>query len=242
MILDVLMGSCSIRGSPLLSDFGFFAALSSRQPHRFVASALVHGSIFHWLVNIDFLRRQPTWLETGLGSPLYASAFLVGILGGNLGHLKLAEDVVGSCICGISGGIAGLYGLMYMCLMKMGNPRAFSKILQGMAPLLVAGYFLESMSNAAHFGGFFAGLLLGFACAPSYKKSYSMRRKNSMDYDPYSREYRSSMGFGVMPTQRGMLSLLGLWMVAIGAFLLAPASIQAAPKMILKGLLRPGSI
>jgi membrane associated rhomboid family serine protease len=240
MILDVLGGS-SIRG-PLLSDFAFSSALAARQPHRFLTSAFVHGSIFHWLVNIYCLRRQPTWLENGLGWPLYVSAFLVGIIGGNIGHLKLAEEAFGSWICGFSGGIAGLYGLMYMCLIKMGNSRSASTLLRGIPPLMIAGYILESMTNEAHIGGFVGGVLLGILCAPSYKKSYTMRRKNSVDYDPYSREYRSAMGFGVMPTDRGKLSILGLWIVAIGAIFLAPSNIQAAPKMIFKGFLRPGSL
>jgi membrane associated rhomboid family serine protease len=240
MIGDALLGS-SIRG-PLMTDFGFSSILARNQPHRFLTSGLVHGGILPLVVNIDALRRQPSWLETGLEVPLYLTAFFLSIVAGNLGHLYWANDPYSrNLVLGASGGICGLYGLMYGCLFKMGNTRSASRIAKGMGILLASGLLFDTISNASHAGGFLGGMLVAVLCGPKYRKSYSLRRKNSIADDPYPRDYRQAMGFGIMP-KRGMVPLGLVWGVLVALFIVAKPKFRAMPSLALKGFLYPGSL
>jgi membrane associated rhomboid family serine protease len=241
MITDAIVGS-AVHG-PLTLDFSFSNALSKNQPHRFLTSGFLHGGIVHLLINLDTLRRQPSWLETGLGAPLYLTAFLVSIVTGNIGHMYGVNNPFDHILClGASGGICGLYGLMYVSLIRMGNSRAASRIAKGMATLFAMGLVLDGVSTASHVGGFLGGLATAILCGPSYGKNYSMRRKNSAEYDPTPRDYRLVMGFGVMPTERGMLPLPLIWGALAILFAASKPKFRAMPAMILQGFLFPGSL
>ena len=224
-------------------DLAFSNLLSRRQPHRFVTSGLLHGGFLHLLLSVDTLRRQPAWLEKGLGVPLYLTCMFVSIMAGNLGHMYgfNGNPYDRTLSMGLSGGISGLYGLMYVCLVRMGNPQALGRTAKGLAILFIMGLFIESVNNYAHIGGFLGGVLFGVLCSPRYRKSYSMRRKNSVEYDPYMRDYRQAMGFGMMPTDRGLVPLPLIWAAILAAFtiLSAPGKFRAIPNFILKGIRRP---
>lgn len=240
ILRDVIVGS-SVRG-PLLMDFGYSNSLAQNHPHRFLTSAFLHGGILHLLVNLDSFRRQPSWLETGLGKPLYLTTFLVSIVGGNLFHAYGVKDPFDrTLVVGMSGGICGLYGLMYGSLIRMGNGRAASQIARGMATVIIPSFFIESISSMSHIGGFLCGIAMAILFSPGYQKNYSMRRKNSAEYDPAPRDFRQVMGFGVMPTERGRLPLSLIW-GAFVIFLAAKPSLRKIPALIAKGLLFPGSL
>jgi membrane associated rhomboid family serine protease len=241
MLSDAILGT-SVRG-PLIMDFGYSNSLAQNQPHRFLTSAFLHGGILHLLVNLDTLRRQPSWLETGLGGPLYWTTFLVSVVGGNLAHfIGVNNPFDRTLVLGASGGICGLYGLMYGSLIRMGNGRATSQIARGMATMIILGFFVESISSLSQIGGFLCGVTVAVFFSPSYRKDYSMRRKNSAEYDPAPRDFRRAMGFGVLPSERGMLPLSLLW-VCTGIVLAGTRSeFRQIPALMVKGLLVPGSL
>jgi len=112
---------------------------------------------------------------------------------------------------GSSAGICGLYGLMLVCLIRMGkaNPNNNSA-------------WLEHVTVAMNLGGYVGGLLLGMLCGPGYTKDYRMTRKNSVGYDPVDREYRAVMGFGILPTARGWLPVPVLQAILLTIFLVVP--------------------
>ena len=241
MITDTVVGSAIL--GPLCLDFGFSNFLSRNQPHRYLTSGFFHSGLLHLLINMDTLRRQASWLETGLGVPLYFTTFLMSIVAGNAGHFIGANDPFDRTMClGSSGGICGLYGLMYVSLIKMGNKGAAGRIARGMATMIVASFFIENMSIASNFGGFLGGVIMATLFSPSYKSNYSLRRKNSIEYDPAPRDFRQAMGFGVMPTERGMLPLSVLWLSLVVICTLAAPSFRSIPALVIKGFLFPGSL
>jgi hypothetical protein len=124
----------------------------------------------------------------------------------------------------------------------MGNSRAAGRIAKGMAITFAMGLFMDGVSTASHVGGFLGGLATAILCGPSYSKNYSMRRKNSAEYDPTPRDYRQVMGFGVMPTERGMIPLPLLWGALAVLFAVAKPKFRAMPAMMLQGFLFPGSL
>ncbi len=116
------------------------------------------------------------------------------------------------------------------------------RVFKGMTLLFLLGTLIENVSPISQVGGFLGGSWVGIICAPSYEKSYALRRKNSAEYDSLSRDYRQEVGYGIMPTRRGWIPLPLLW--AVLAVLLATADnkLRMIPAKILKGLLAPGSL
>ena len=238
IILDALLGASIVPGD-LTVAFAHSAALSPRQPYRYLTAGFLHGGFLHWILNMDALRRMPSWLETGLGTPLFLTTFLTSIVTGSIFHSSVFQSSA-ACV-GASAGLTGLYGLMYVSLVRMGNPSAATRVLTYMAIILFYGLLLSNVSNGGHLGGFLGGCLVGLLCGPSYQKSYSMRRKGSLEVDDSPREYRSVMGFGTKPSGRGLLPLPVFWALALLGIWSQP-SLRAAPLMIVKGLLDPTSV
>ena len=235
MIYDVLLGT-SIAG-PFTMDFVHHSALSRWQPHRYLTAGFLHGSLIHLLINMHSLRQVPNWLETGLGRPLFVTAFLVGIVSGNMWHSLSTLD--NSMCLGASGGICALYGLMFTALIKMGNIHMGTRVLKSMAVLLLFGFVLDNVSNAAHIGGFLGGIAIGILCGPTYRKSYSLSRRNSLEVDLADREYRLAMGFGKVPSRRGLVPVSLLWALAI-VFLVSDPLYRRIPMQIYRGIVQPG--
>ena len=150
--------------------------------------------------------------------------------------LQVASSLDRTLCLGTSSAICGLYGLMYVCLVRMGSGRGAGSILRGLAVLVASGLWLDHVSMAANAGGFITGLFVGILCGPRYLKDYSMRRKNSVGYDPFSRDYRLAMGFGISPTAKGMVPVSLIW-VGLVLWGLASPSLRSAPLAIWKILL-----
>ena len=238
MVIDSVWGGVVL--GPLASAFGFSAAFSSPQPHRFLTSGFVHSGMAHLFINMVVLQNmQPGWLETGLGTSLYLSTFVWSILGGNAMHLLQCASPLDRTLClGASSAICGLYGLMYVCMVRMGSGRGSGSILRGLAVLIGTGLWLDHISMAANAGGFLTGLVVGILCGPRYMKDYSMRRKNSVGYDPFSRDYRLAMGFGISPTNGGMVPVALIWIGLLLCGLVSP-SLRSAPLLVWKKLVHP---
>jgi membrane associated rhomboid family serine protease len=231
MIVDTLIGSTVNQGS-FTTNWIFHPIMARAQPHRYITAGFLHGGIVHLLLNMDSIRRMPDWLETGLGAGLYLSTFLTSIVTGHISHTYF-DDFKSACL-GASGGIMGLYGLMYVCLVRMGNSRAAWLVLRGLAWLLVYGFALGGISNAAHFGGFLGGVVMGISFGPRYRSSYALLRKNSLEVDNSPRDYRSVMGLGTKATS-GIFPLSVFWAVCVLSLLSQPR-LRSAPLMALRGL------
>ncbi|KAG7356742.1 rhomboid family protein [Nitzschia inconspicua] len=237
MVIDSVWGT--VQG-PLAASLGFSTSgFRTQQTYRAFTSGFIHSSLIHLIINMSVLQRQPKWLETGLGWPLYLSTFLWSIVAGNVMHVLQSASPWDQTIClGASAGISGLYGLMFLCLSRMGSGRGGKNLVQGMAVLLSSGFWLDDVSNAANLGGFLCGIGVGVLAGPRYIKDYSMRRKNSVEYDPAPRDYRQAMGFGIIPTSVGRVPLGLIWMVLLTWGLLNPAT-RAMPVIVWRKLIHP---
>ena len=131
IVMDTLLGSA--RAGPFTTALCYTPQSARLSPWRYLTSGFLHSSILHWAFTMDALRRLPGWLEelgggnTLRSSLLYMTTFWVATVSGNLASQGAAEGWV----VGASGGIAGLYGLMYVSLIRMSNPRATSMTLRG---------------------------------------------------------------------------------------------------------------
>ena len=239
IVFDSIFGQA--RPGPLTLDLMFASRVAKFQPHRYITSGFLHGGIIHLLFNMDSLRNLPSWLETGMGAPLFLSTYLVSIITGNLGHSSWSIEGMESFALGASGGICGLYGLLLVCLQRMGNQSAVAYVSRRMVFILCYGLLGSNISTAAHVGGFLGGVVMAVLFGPTYRTSYSMRRKWSVQADPIaSKEYRSFIGYGKVPTA-GRLPLAVLYISSVVAFLANP-TLRAVPQQVFQSLIRPGSL
>lgn len=239
MVIDSVWGT-GVPG-PLATAFGFSAAAFQMQPlaYRVLTSGFVHSSLLHLIINMATLQRQPSWLETGLGWPLYMSTFLWSIVAGNMMHVLQCPSRWDRTLClGASSGLCGLYGLMYVCLTRMGSGRGGQNLVRGMAVLVLSGLWLDNVSSAANVGGFLCGIATGLLCGPRFVKDYSMRRKNSVEFDPASKDYRQAMGFGISPTRGGPIPLVLIWTILLAWAIINPAT-RSMPLLIWRKLINP---
>jgi membrane associated rhomboid family serine protease len=150
VVLDVLLGTA--RMGPLTVQLAATTANSyqmlHREPYRFVTAALAHGSLIHWgLATYALLRQLPPYLESELGSGLFATVFLMSSV---FGHwFALAASAQGSAteayLLGGTTGLAGLYGLLFVCLARMGNPATTKQVGKGIGYVGFADYRMRAL-------------------------------------------------------------------------------------------------
>ena len=232
---------------PFTMDFVNQRLLTRFQPHRYLTSGFLHGSLLHLIFNMNYLWKMPRWLEDNGGSGngvggwlLYLITYLSSIVAGNLfcDYVSSGADA-SNLVLGASGGICGLNGLMFAMLRRMSNRRESTTVMKNMAFLLLFGHLADGISNASHIGGFFCGAIIGCLFGPTYTSGQSKWRLSMNENDP-SLEYRRVMGSGmnvekaVIPIKYG-LGALGL------SFLLVPELSQTF-RCILKGFRSPGAL
>ncbi|KAL7490208.1 hypothetical protein ACHAW6_015976 [Cyclotella cf. meneghiniana] len=221
--------------------------LSYFQKHRYLTSGFLHGSLIHLGMNIRALLSLPTWLENGIGKGVYVSAYLVAIVTGNIAHtLSTLGELPGrssSSLCiGASGGICGLYGLMFASLWRMSNSGAAIRVFQQMLWLVAFGWLVPNLSNAAHVGGFIGGCFVGYLFGPGFSRSYSLMRRGDRAIDYADPEFRSVMGPGKYPdAYKAHIPLKYLWAGFVAAMLIRP-DLQVVPIAVVKGILKPGAL
>jgi membrane associated rhomboid family serine protease len=138
VIFDVLLGTA--RMGPLTAQLAATTASAYQmihvEPYRFVTAFLVHGSVLHWgFVMFTLLRQLPPYLETELGCGVFATVLLFSTVFGHwfaLAALAGQGSAAEAYLLGGTTGIAGLYGLLFVCLVRMENPTTTRQIGKGL--------------------------------------------------------------------------------------------------------------
>jgi membrane associated rhomboid family serine protease len=137
-----------------------------RQEHqwwRLLTAELLHGHWFHVGLNLLSLLAVGRLVEVH-GSPVYLPiVFVVSAVGASVASVWLSP---GTTSVGASGAIMGMVGFLAVMGYRRRHalPRGFMKSIS-LSIALTAGAGLiahEVVDNAAHFGGLFAGAVLGF--------------------------------------------------------------------------------
>jgi len=138
-----------------------FGPLLEAEPWRFLSACFVHGGILHVGMNMFMFASLGAQLERAFGSSRAVLIFLfTGILG-YVGTVLWRGDYAFSV--GASGGVFGQVGAMIGILAARRDPmwkRALGQML--IYALLLTLAFWGSIDTAAHLGGLFAGVALGF--------------------------------------------------------------------------------
>lgn len=159
--------------TPSVGTLFAFGGVTSLSVHdgdwwRLFTAPLLHGGLFHLVLNVVALLVAGFQLERLIGSAWFAGIFAASALAGSLASLIFnAPNVVS---VGASGGVVGLFVATAVTSYHFppGPSRnhlltgAFQILLPSLLPFLSVKHGMQ-IDYASHFGGAAGGLVLGFA-------------------------------------------------------------------------------
>lgn len=133
---------------------------------RLVAAMFLHIGLLHLILNVWALYQLGYVFEAMFGSARFMTVyFLAGLTASITSAIFLRDEGLAA---GASGAIFGILGALIVAIRR--SPvwrhepwtRGFTQQLMGWAALnVIIGFSLPGIDNAAHLGGFAAGLVLG---------------------------------------------------------------------------------
>lgn len=172
-VLMLLSGVSPIE--PDLRDLIRFGALNAWLVHageswRLLSSMFVHAGIVHLVMNMLAFYVAITYVGNYLTTCKVIALYILCGLAAGYASISFGDDL--SVSVGASGAIAGFFGLMAAWLLKGVFPEPLASQARSMTlsvifltVLIGITGVLGAIDNAAHAGGFAAGLLLGFVWA-----------------------------------------------------------------------------
>ena len=142
---------------------------------RLVMAIFLHGGILHIAMNTWVLMDIGPQVEEVYGSARYLFLYIAtGIAG------FLASAISGHFSVGASGALMGLIGLMLAITTRRGG--AYMQMIRGqlirwVVYILVLGFVVSGIDNAAHLGGLAAGFLLGRVMADREPMNATERKR-----------------------------------------------------------------
>ena len=136
------------------------------EPWRMISSLFMHFGIAHLALNFLGLTLFGHELEKRTGALGLIAVFILTGIAGSAAHVAWYALGMGqvALAAGASGGILGLNGLLLVLSAAKPDPRALfnTKALMWLGAInLGYGFVTPGIDNAAHIGGFLAGVLLG---------------------------------------------------------------------------------
>ncbi len=162
------------------ADFGPLAL--NGQYWRIFTSMFVHIGIIHIAMNMYILWDVGNILERLYGTSKFLAIYVLAGLGGAVASLCFNPGVLSA---GASGAVFGAFGALLAIF--RGHNSSFDKgYIQGATRSVVFllvfnllwGLSQKGIDNAAHVGGFFTGVLAGFAVLPLLLGDKSWSAKN----------------------------------------------------------------
>lgn len=154
-------------------DFGGSSGVETiarMQLWRLVTSAFVHSGLLHVAINMIVLARLGPQVEEVYGSARYLGIYLAAAVAGGLASV-VANPLLTTV--GASGALLGIYAAQLVYIWQ--NPEKFPpgclkvnlQVLAGLAiSMIVCGFMLREIDNAAHFAGFIFGAVAATALQP----------------------------------------------------------------------------
>jgi rhomboid protease GluP len=152
--------SGGFRGATLIRFGALYGPVLDSEPWRLLSACFVHGGLLHVGMNMLMFASLGAQLERELGS---ARSVLLFVVSGILGFVASFLWSGGFAFSvGASGGIFGQVGAFVGLLYARRDPRWKSALVRSLVYALLLTLAIGRVDTAAHFGGFFAGIALGF--------------------------------------------------------------------------------
>ncbi len=156
--------------SPIMTAGIVKPAIWQGEVWRLLTGTLLHGNIIHFIFNFLALMGLGKLVEVLTHAIYVPLVFLISAFAGSVLSLLLLPHATS---VGASGGILGLLGFLVILAVKQRKylPSNFVRLLLIDVIYIAATGLLayQVIDNAAHFGGFMAGLLLGAILLPNGK-------------------------------------------------------------------------
>jgi len=164
-------------GAALLSQPGEVLSLGALVPAlvaqgevwRLGSSMFLHSGFAHLALNMLSLYFLGSFAEAAFGRGRFLALYLVSGLAGGIAYLYFGEFVRPAV--GASGAIFGLIGGVFGYAIRRGTfstrDPVISQLLLLTALNLFLGFSIPNVSNTAHLGGLFGGLVFGYLMAPT---------------------------------------------------------------------------
>lgn len=140
---------------------------------RLFSACFLHIGVFHLLLNMYALLYIGLILEPYLGKVRFLTAYIISGIAASITSLMWHDITVSA---GASGAIFGMYGVFLAMLTTNLLDKSVKKAMLTSIVVFVGYNILNGFNansgidNAAHIGGLFSGLLIGYAFVPSLKK------------------------------------------------------------------------
>jgi rhomboid protease GluP len=134
---------------------------------RWLTAAFIHANLLHIVMNLWVLGQIGVLSERALGRGLYAAAYVVtGVIGNVLSTVLAAGNPQMTVAVGASGAIMGLIGMAATFAWRSGQRAAAKALAFNILFVLGVGLSLSArgislVDNAAHIGGLCAGSAIG---------------------------------------------------------------------------------
>jgi len=140
------------------------------EPWRLVTAMLLHGGVFHLLMNGLALLSLGMFIESLFGPAMF---WILFTLTGVLGNLAVIEFSRYGLTIGASGGIFGLFGALLGWTIRRGGTFGAELRRQLLQSLLINAVisFMPGVSFSAHAGGFAAGFVLVWLLPMMHERS-----------------------------------------------------------------------
>lgn len=125
---------------------------------RLVTAGFLHAGILHILMNSWVLFGLGAQVEHVFGTSRYLVIYLLSSIGGFFVSLQWTP----APSVGASAALSGLIGAMMAFARRTGQDFIWSFYLRWMIIIAVLGLVVSGIDNAAHFGGFVTGFLVGY--------------------------------------------------------------------------------
>jgi rhomboid protease GluP len=140
--------------------------LAEGEYHRLVAAMFLHGGFLHLFLNMWALYQLGMIFEAMFGSLRFlVTYFVAGITASIVSSMFIPPGVPG---VGASGAIFGILGALIISIKRspLWRGREWTRILTRQLSIwaginILIGFTVPGIDNAAHIGGFVAGLILG---------------------------------------------------------------------------------
>lgn len=185
-IVSIIMGASPWLPEPqeLIAVGANFNPLTfDHQAYRLITAAFLHAGIIHLSVNMFSLYSIGRAIEAREGRVKYLVIYLVSALSSTLSSSWFSVFRIS---VGASGAIFGLLGyffvlnLIYLIADTRGNWKVFRNFLFILALNLGLGFAVSFIDNAAHLGGFFAGIVVTVIYLLVEKYRVPVLRRNAL--------------------------------------------------------------
>ena len=142
-----------------------FSIFYAGQWWRLVSAGFLHAGVVHILMNSYVMFDLGAQVEQVFGTARFLAIYLLSSVAGFVASLYWTPNPS----VGASAALSGLIGAMLAYGRRSGQSFVWSFYMRWVILMAVIGFFIPFIDNAAHFGGFAAGFVLGWIGASPYR-------------------------------------------------------------------------